>query len=59
MKTCNDCIHFTPCWKAKAVAVKQFEEKKGIETYCDDFLDRTRVIVLTTPRNQEEETKAR
>lgn len=46
MKTCRDCIHYTPCWKATSVAVRQHVEKAEIVQYCADFLDRRRVIEL-------------
>ena len=46
MKTCRDCVHYTPCWRATSVSVKQHLEKNEIVQYCADFLDRRRVIEL-------------
>ena len=46
MKTCRDCAHYTPCWRATSVAVKQHSEQREIVQYCADFLDLRRVIEL-------------
>ena len=46
MKTCRDCVHYTPCWRATSVSVKQHLEKSEIVQYCADFLERRRVIEL-------------
>lgn len=43
MKTCRDCVHYTPCWRATSVALKQHLEKNEIVQYCADFLDRRRI----------------
>lgn len=46
MKTCRDCFHYTPCWKASSIAVKQHAEQHEIVQYCLDFCERTRVALL-------------
>lgn len=46
MKTCRDCFHYTPCWKATSIAVKQNAERHEIVQYCLDFCERTRVALL-------------
>lgn len=46
MKTCRDCFHYTPCWKATSVAVRQHAEKHEIVEYCADFCEKRRVMML-------------
>lgn len=46
MKTCKECIHYTPCWKETSVAVRQHTERQEIVQYCADFCDRARVLHL-------------
>lgn len=46
MKTCRDCFHYTPCWKATSISVKQNAERHEIVQYCLDFCERTRVALL-------------
>lgn len=46
MKTCRECFHYTPCWKATSVAVRQNVEKNEIVQYCEDFCERSRVMQL-------------
>jgi len=46
MKTCRDCFHYTPCWRATSVAVRQHTEHNEIVDYCADFCDRSRVALL-------------
>lgn len=46
MKTCRECFHYTPCWKATSVAVRQNVENNEIVQYCEDFCDRERVLLL-------------
>ena len=53
METCKECIHYTPCWKATSVSVRQHTEKKEIGHYCTDFLDRKRVIVMPEKRKRD------
>ena len=46
MKTYRDCSHYTPCWRATSVAVKQHAEKNEIVQYCADFCEKRRVMML-------------
>ncbi len=47
MKTCRDCFHYTPCWKATSVSVRQNVERNEIVQYCTDFCDKRRVLELS------------